>query len=188
MGSSKKPLEIRRLRAEDVRNYRAVLVEALIVHPDCFTEDYNAEIARPLSETEDELEHSATFGVWLGNVLAGIGSAVPCRTSKRQHCGTVRNLYVREKFRHAGIARLLMREILLNSTRDVKQLEAQVPLLIGTQLCPGFHFGYRTAAVDVGHQSGVLRSSHQKYHGRTGMRNSTSTRRSHAPHLPGQSR
>lgn len=35
-----------------MRSYRGVLIEALIVHPDCFLKDYNAELSRPLAEIE----------------------------------------------------------------------------------------------------------------------------------------
>lgn len=128
MSSSKKPPELRRLKVSDARNYRALLVEALIVHSDCFADEYSAEISRPLSETGDELERTVSFGVWVGDVLVGIASAAPCSTPKRQHCGIVRNLYVREKFRHKGFAELLLRAILTHVTRELKQLETQVPL------------------------------------------------------------
>src|ERR1700744_2327087 len=103
MFSQRNHLDVRRLRAGDARRYRGLLIEALIVHPDSFLEDYKAEIGRPLSEIEKELECSGTFGAWCGAVFVGIGSAVPCGGSKRRHCGTVRNLYVREKFRRSGI-------------------------------------------------------------------------------------
>ena len=128
MSSSKKSPELRRLKASDARNYRSVLVEALIVHSDCFADDYSAEISRPLSETENELECTVTFGMWVGDDLVGIASAVPCSTPKRQHCGIVRNLYMREKFRHKGFAELLLRAILTHVTRELKQLETKVPL------------------------------------------------------------
>ena len=126
MASSTKHPELRRLRAADARSYRGVLVEALIVHPDCFLEDYSAEASRPLSEVEEELECSGTFGAWFGVDLVGIGSAVPCIASKRRHCGTVRNLYVKQQFRHRGIGGLLLHDILLYAANDVTQLETQV--------------------------------------------------------------
>jgi len=145
MGSIKKLPEIRRMRAADARCYRALLVEALIVHPDCFVEDYNAEIKRPLPQIEDELERGTTIGVWFGDVLGGIASSVRCDSFKRHHCGTVRNLYVREKFRHKGVASLLLKELLRFARSEVKKLEVQVPFncenvvrlfeLFGFRLC-----------------------------------------------------
>jgi hypothetical protein len=70
MSSWVEHIEIRRLRAADVRSYRAVLIEALIVHPDCFSSDYNEELSRSVEESEDALERSGTFGAWLGGTLA----------------------------------------------------------------------------------------------------------------------
>jgi GNAT superfamily N-acetyltransferase len=127
MSSSNKRLEIRRLRAADARSYRAVLVEALIVHPDCFPEDYSSKISRPLSDIEEELEHSGTFGAWLDGVLVGIGSGIACSTSKPRHCGRVQNLYVKEQYRHRGVAGLLLREILRHASGNIEQLEVEVP-------------------------------------------------------------
>ena len=127
MSFQKKHLEIRRLRAADARTYRSVLVEALIVHPDRFSDDYGAEVSRPLSEVEQELERSGTFGAWFGGTLAGIGSGTLCTGLKRKHCGRIRNLYVRQQFRHKGIAGLLLHEILRCVAKDVEQLEAEVP-------------------------------------------------------------
>ena len=127
MNFSKKRLEIRRLRAADARSYRAVLVEALIVHPDCFPEDYNTEISRPLSDIEEELERTGTFGAWFDGALAGIGSGIACSTSKRRHCGRVQNLYVKAQYRHKGVAGLLLQEILRHASSDIEQLEVEVP-------------------------------------------------------------
>jgi len=102
MISSKKPLELRRLKASDAGNYRSVPVEAFVVHSDCFADDYRAEISHPQSETDNELERTVTLGLWAGDVLVGIASAVPCSTPKRQQYGIVQNLYAREEFRHRG--------------------------------------------------------------------------------------
>jgi GNAT superfamily N-acetyltransferase len=126
MDSQKNRLDVRRLKAGDARSYRGVLIEALILHPDSFLEDYRAEISRPLSEIEKELEYSGSFGAWSGAILVGIGSAVPCSGPKRRQCGTIRNLYVKGKFRRRGIGGLLLHEILLYAAADVKQLETQI--------------------------------------------------------------
>ena len=127
MSSSKKCVEIRRVRAADARDYRAVLIEALIVHPDCFSDDYNNEVSRPLSDIEQELERGGIFGIWFGGVLVGIGSGTVCSASKRRHCGIVRNLYVREQYRRRGFARSLLKEIVSYACENVDQMEAQIP-------------------------------------------------------------
>jgi len=56
MVSAKKLPKIRRIGAADACRYRALLIDALIVHPDCSAGDYHCEITRPLSEGETELE------------------------------------------------------------------------------------------------------------------------------------
>jgi len=128
MGSPrKKHVEVRRLRAAQAKNYRSLLVEALIVHPDCFVEDYREELARPITETEQELERSGVFGAWEGNRLIGIAAEVPCTTMKRRHCGQLRNLYVRREYRRNGVARRLIQEVLAYCSRGVERLEAEIP-------------------------------------------------------------
>lgn len=143
MGSSKKHREIRRMRAADARCYRALLIEALIVHPDCFAGDYNSEIARPLSEVETELERGTTIGIWFGDVLGGIASAVRCDNFKRRHCGNVQNLYVREKFRRMGMASLLLQELLHFAKNEVRKLEVRVPLKHENTVRLFERFGFR---------------------------------------------
>lgn len=143
MAHSKKLLNLRRLRAGDARSYRGVLLEALIVHSDCFLEDYNAELSRPLAEIEEELEKSGTFGAWFGALLVGIASEVPCTEAKRRHCGKVRNLYVREGYRRRGIGGHLIREILLYAANDLQQLEVQVPFRCESGVRLFEQFGFR---------------------------------------------
>lgn len=126
MSSSKKAPNIRRLGTSDARAYKAVLIEALIVHPDCFFEDYNVELSRPISEIESELKESGCFGAWLGEELVGIAACVTCSGSKRQHCGQIRILYVKEKSRHSGIAGHLLEEILHYAASILNQLEVEV--------------------------------------------------------------
>ena len=127
MNPSKKCVEVRRLRAADARGYRAVLIEALIVHPDCFSDDYNCEVSRPLLDIEQELERGGIFGAWFGGALVGIGSGTVSSASKRRHCGMIRNLYVREQYRHRGFARFLLKEILSYASVNLDQVEAEIP-------------------------------------------------------------
>jgi thioredoxin 1 len=126
MSTSKRHPEIRRIEPADAAAYRGIVIEALIVHPECFVEDYNTELARPLAEIRGELEQSGTFGAWLGEELIGIATTLTCTPSKRRHCGTVRYLYVKLRFRRKGIGGQLLDEVLHHAAKDVKQLETQV--------------------------------------------------------------
>jgi hypothetical protein len=93
-----KRLLVRRLRSENAQAYRGVLVEGLILHPDRFVEDYSAEVARPLTDIEADLEQNGMFGAWLEEKLVGIAGYSRLRSPKRQHCGIVRSLYVKNAF------------------------------------------------------------------------------------------
>jgi hypothetical protein len=64
-------LLVRRLRSENAQADRAVLVEGLILHPDRLVEDYRAEVARPLTDIEADLEQNGMFGAWLDEKLVG---------------------------------------------------------------------------------------------------------------------
>ena len=150
MNSKKNHTEIRRLRAADAREYRSALVEALIVHPDCFPEDYRSEISRPISDTEKELERNGVFGAWVGGALAGIGSSVPSTSSKRRHCGSVENLYVKEKFRRQGIAGLLLQAILQFASCNLEQLELEVPARCENVVHLFEQFGFRMCGLVPG--------------------------------------
>lgn len=127
MSPSKREVEVRRIRSADARAYRAILVEALIVHPDCFSSDYNEELSRPLQEIETTMECSGTFGAWSGSTLIGIASGIPCSELKRRHCGRIRNLYVREDFRGRGIGGMLLQEVVRHAACSVERLEVEIP-------------------------------------------------------------
>ena len=150
MNSKKNRIKVRRLKAGDAREYRAALVEALIVHPDCFSEDYSSAIARPISDTEKELERDGIFGVWVGDVFAGIGSGVPCTGSKRRHSGRVQHLYVKERFRRKGLAGLLLNEIIQFASCDLEQLEVEVPARCETVVNLFEQFGFRMCGLVPG--------------------------------------
>lgn len=150
MSSPKDSADIRRLRAADARNYRSALVEALIVHPECFPEDYRAEISRPISSTEEELERNGIFGAWVDGVLAGIVSGIPCTASKRRHSGRIQNLYVKEKFRRRGVASLLLRALLQFASCDLEQLEVEVPAKCESVVCLFERFGFRMCGLMPG--------------------------------------
>jgi ribosomal protein S18 acetylase RimI-like enzyme len=143
MNSTTEKVEIRRLRTVDAKSYRAMLIEALIVHSDCFSSHYKEELSRSFWEVEKELESNGSFGASLGEFLIGIGSIVQCHEMKRRHCGRMQNLYVREEFRRKGIGGLLVQEILQYSIGDVDQLEVEVPAPCEGVLRLFEQFGFR---------------------------------------------
>jgi GNAT superfamily N-acetyltransferase len=117
---------IRRLRYDDARAYRAVLIEALILHSDSFREDHRVQVGRQFADVAEELERSGIFGGWVGTKLVGIGGFSKNTETKCQHRGNVSRVYVKQEFRAIGIAAMLLQEIVQFAANHVDQLEAEV--------------------------------------------------------------
>ncbi len=114
---------VRRLLETDARAYRAVLVEALILHPDCFPKHYLEEIFRPLEDVQRQLANEIVLGAWIKDELVGIVGFVAKRVPKLLHAGSIKNLYLKERFRRKGVARLLFAAVLEYVARQVDQVE-----------------------------------------------------------------
>src|SRR6516162_6409891 len=63
---------VRRLLEQDARAYRAVLLEALIVRPECFPRHYQEEMSRPLEDIERQLAAEIILGAWIKDELVGM--------------------------------------------------------------------------------------------------------------------
>jgi len=116
-------LTTRRLSEADARAYRGLLVEALIVYPKRFTADYRVEATRPLCEIEQRLGAEFVWGAWRNGELCGIVSFVEVHSPKCRQLGLIRDFYVREQSRHAGLAQQLIRDILRQAAQKVDQVE-----------------------------------------------------------------
>jgi ribosomal protein S18 acetylase RimI-like enzyme len=140
---------IRRLRSDDARAYRAVLIEALILHSDSFREDYRVEVAHSLSDVGDELERSGVFGAWIDNKLVGIGGYTRHSDSKCRHRGSVSRVYVKQQFRRNGIASLLLQEIIQYAANYVDQLEAEVTVKSENVISIFERYGFRMCGLSL---------------------------------------
>lgn len=123
--SGKRPLA-RRLRSDDAQTYRALLIEALILHPDSFREHYRTQIQRSLADVADELERSGIFGAWIDAKLVGIAGFSSDTCVKCRHRGNVSRLYVKQEFRKMGVASMLLQEIMQYAAHHVDQLEVEI--------------------------------------------------------------
>ena len=63
---------VRRLLEQDAPAYRAVLLEALIVRPECFPRHYHEEMSRSLEDIERQLAAEIILGAWIKDELVGI--------------------------------------------------------------------------------------------------------------------
>ena len=89
VNAAMKRVFVRRLTSKNARAYRALLVEALILHSDCFQEDYRVEVARPLEEIEADLEDNEMFEAWTDEKLLGFAGYSNRHRSKLEHSGKV---------------------------------------------------------------------------------------------------
>jgi len=117
---------VRRLLEQDARAYRAVLLEALIVHPECFPRHYQEEMSRPLEDIERQLAGEIILGAWIKDELVGIVAFAAKSFPKQRHAGTISHLYVKERFRRKGVAGLLLGAVLEIAAHHVEQVEIMV--------------------------------------------------------------
>src|SRR6516225_10544963 len=103
---------VRRLLEQDARAYRAVLLEALIVRPECFPRHYHEEMSRSLEDIERQLAAEIILGAWIKDELVGIVAFAAKSLPKQRHAGTISHLYVKERFRRKGVAGLLIGAVL----------------------------------------------------------------------------
>lgn len=134
---------VRRLLERDARAYRAVLLEALIVHPECFPRHYREEISRPLEDIERQLAGEIILGAWIKDELVGIVAFAAKSFPKQRHAGTISHLYVKERFRRNGVAGLLLGAILESAAHHVEQVEIIVSDITEDVIAFLERFGFR---------------------------------------------
>ena len=133
---------VRRLLEQDARAYRAVLLEALIVYPECFPRHYE-EMSRPLEEIERPLAGEVILGAWIKDEWVGIVAFAAKSFPKQRHARTIRPLYVKERFRRKGIAGLLLGAVLESAAHHVEQVEIIVSDMTEDVIALFEQFGFR---------------------------------------------
>src|SRR5215510_6575945 len=85
---------VRRLLEQDACAYRAVLLEALIVHPACFPRHYHEEMSRPLEDIERQLAAEIILGAWIKD------ESTPIQVTRNTTCAKAsrpgRKLFVKQ--------------------------------------------------------------------------------------------
>jgi ribosomal protein S18 acetylase RimI-like enzyme len=134
---------VRRLLEQDAPAYRAVLLEALIVRPECFPRHYHEEMSRPLEDIERQLAAEIILGAWIKDELVGIVAFAAKSFPKQRHAGTISHLYVKEHFRRKGVAGLLLGAILESAAHHVEQVEIIVSDTTQDVIALFERFGFR---------------------------------------------
>jgi ribosomal protein S18 acetylase RimI-like enzyme len=134
---------VRRLLEQDARAYRAVLLEALIVRPECFPRHNHEEMSRPLEDIERQLAAEIILGAWIKDELVGIVAFAAKSFPKQRHAGTISHLYVKERFRRKGVAGLLLGAVLESAAHHVEQVEIIVSDITEDVIALFERFGFR---------------------------------------------
>jgi len=134
---------VRRLLEKEARAYKAVLLEALIVHPECFPRHYHEEMSRPLEDIERQLAGDIVLGAWIKDELVGIVAFAVQGFLKQRHAGTISHLYVKERFRRKGVAGLLLGAVLESAAHHVDQVEITVSDITEDVIALLERFGFR---------------------------------------------
>ena len=101
---------IRSAREEDASAYRDLRLEALRNHPEAFSADYAANLARPMTFWIERLASNSTenavmmyFAVY-DKQLIGMSGITRANSPKLQHSATIVSMYVRPAWRGLRIA------------------------------------------------------------------------------------
>jgi RimJ/RimL family protein N-acetyltransferase len=107
-------VDVRRLRALELADYKALRDTMLAAHPDAFTSDAAAESTKPAQGYLARLGLDRpqggqfTLGAWDGNDLVGAVSCERDMRSKVRHVGHVIGMMVADRAAGRGIGRALL--------------------------------------------------------------------------------
>lgn len=123
-------MKIRRLGAQDARNYLTIRLKALKNNPETFGSSYEEEKARPVEMYANRLssEESITYGAFLHNQLVGTVTLVREKYVKFRHRANIVGMYVDPENRGSGIGRLLLIEAIkqAQAIEEIEQLNLSV--------------------------------------------------------------
>jgi ribosomal protein S18 acetylase RimI-like enzyme len=119
-------ISVRRLTPEDYAALREIRLEALRLHPECFSADPAVEEAFTKEEWLARLASAVTFGGFAQGALSGIVVFSKPRSVKLAHTGDLGAMYVREAARGSGLAGALINAVVDQATREVEQLKLTV--------------------------------------------------------------
>jgi len=119
-------LAVERLSVTDVDALRAIRLEALKLHPDCFCMDIEAAEAMTNEQWSGSLARGTWFGIRKNGTLIAIAAFTRPASTKLCHTGELSAMYVRADARGSGVADALVRGILGHAVNEVEQVKLTV--------------------------------------------------------------
>ena len=146
---------IRLAREEDVQAYRGLRLEALRNHPEAFSSDYAANLAKPLTYWADRLKPdvtNSTVALYFAahdRQLIGMCGIARADSPKTQHSASIISMYVQPDWRGFRIAGGLIAACLdWARARDVKIVKLAVVTTNSAAIhCYG-RWGFRAYGVE----------------------------------------
>lgn len=156
-------IKVSQLGASDSPSYRAIRLESLRLHPDCFAANYDEERLKRVLFFEAQLQSSsdsgkAVFGAFYHDELIGICAVAFISEGQAE----LLQVYVRDKFRGHGV----MNQLICLVKEYVKAKDGKLLMLRVHQLNQTAIRGYRRAGFSVpvtdGSGSGNLLSMYMR--------------------------
>src|SRR5450756_150960 len=108
-----KLLEVRRLEAHDIADYRELRLEGLRSHPEAFGASWEEESAKPAAWWAERLQTSIVLGGWIDDSpLLGVAGLHVNVAAKLRHKGILWGMYVRPAARGTGLAASLVQRVI----------------------------------------------------------------------------
>jgi ribosomal protein S18 acetylase RimI-like enzyme len=119
-------LDIRRLAARDLDDYRTIRLAALERAPDAFGSVYAEEVNRPIDVMRERLASSLVFGAYLDGRIVGMIGLKQEEGPKKRHKGFVWGFYVDPEGRRQGVGTGLITALIEAARPHIEQLTLTV--------------------------------------------------------------
>jgi ribosomal protein S18 acetylase RimI-like enzyme len=137
------PYRVRRLTHADLPDFRALRLEALLLHPEAFGSSFEEESGLELAgfaPMVPEQPPGATFGGFLDDGLVGIAALFVAPRLKQRHKGTIVGVYVASAHRGTGLARQLL-EAVIGAARQAGLAFVHLTATVGNEPARRLYLG-----------------------------------------------
>lgn len=119
-------MNIRLLDKKDWPSFKALRLEALLMHPEAFGSSYEEEAILSGDAFEKNFNKSNIFGAFQEKQLVGCAGFFIHNPSKMTHRGVVFSMYIKPEYRSLGIGDALLKAVIAHAKKVVMQLHLTV--------------------------------------------------------------